>query len=289
MTSAERMDRKAPEHSRLAAGLSELKERTGLSLAALAAQTAYSKSSWERYLNGKALPPREAIRALCWLADEPEGRFLALWEIAESAWRGRAAEATRTSSQEEGKGEEREEGNGSGPEARRLRARPMTVGVALALTCAVGALGAVAVALLRQDGGPEPPVAVAASGAACRGADCDGKNPIDTRCATGPDTLATHRTTTGASMDIRYSEECGATWARVWDSRIGDRIEITVGDRTRTVEVTDDLDVQAYVFTFMAQTRPGVEARACFWPVGGGARECFAGRVEQPSAAGSEK
>ncbi|UNO40315.1 XRE family transcriptional regulator [Streptomyces sp. MST-110588] len=74
---------------RLAAGLRELRERTGLSLAGLAGRTPYSKSSWERYLNGKKLPPRQAVEALCRLAGEPAGRLLALWELAEQAWSGR--------------------------------------------------------------------------------------------------------------------------------------------------------------------------------------------------------
>ncbi|WP_256090352.1 helix-turn-helix domain-containing protein, partial [Actinacidiphila rubida] len=38
-----------------------LTDRTGLSLSALAHRTPYSKSSWERYLNGKALPPQHAV------------------------------------------------------------------------------------------------------------------------------------------------------------------------------------------------------------------------------------
>jgi transcriptional regulator with XRE-family HTH domain len=53
------------EHTRLTAGLRELRARTGLSLAALSERTAYSKSSWERCLNGKSLLPREAVQDLC--------------------------------------------------------------------------------------------------------------------------------------------------------------------------------------------------------------------------------
>lgn len=78
------------EHTRLAAALRELRAGAGLSLAALSERTTYSKSSWERYLNGKSLPPRQAVRELCRLANEPDGRLLALWEIAESHWSGRA-------------------------------------------------------------------------------------------------------------------------------------------------------------------------------------------------------
>ncbi|WP_143074842.1 helix-turn-helix domain-containing protein, partial [Streptomyces mangrovisoli] len=75
----------------LAAALYELKGRTGLSLAGLAAKTAFSKSSWERYLNGRTVPPRTAVEELCRLAGEPEARCLALWDLADTDASGRAA------------------------------------------------------------------------------------------------------------------------------------------------------------------------------------------------------
>ncbi|MFG2527218.1 helix-turn-helix domain-containing protein [Streptomyces sp. NPDC048516] len=77
------------ESSRLAVRMRELRERTGLTLAGLAERTPYSKSSWERYLNAKKLPPRGAVEALCLLAGEPPGGLLALWELADAAWSGR--------------------------------------------------------------------------------------------------------------------------------------------------------------------------------------------------------
>ena len=80
----------APECVALAEGLREMRARTGLSLAALAERTAYSKSSWERYLNGKKPVPRQAVETLCAMAKEPAGRLLALWELADTEWSGRA-------------------------------------------------------------------------------------------------------------------------------------------------------------------------------------------------------
>ncbi|MBI0382651.1 helix-turn-helix transcriptional regulator, partial [Streptomyces albiflaviniger] len=44
------------ECARLVTDLRELKARSGLNLAELAEATAISKSSWERYLNGKQFP-----------------------------------------------------------------------------------------------------------------------------------------------------------------------------------------------------------------------------------------
>jgi len=64
------------------AELRDLKERTGLSLAALAACTPYSKSAWHRYLNGSQRPPRSAVEALTGLVGADPAPVLALWEAA---------------------------------------------------------------------------------------------------------------------------------------------------------------------------------------------------------------
>ncbi|MEU5533768.1 helix-turn-helix transcriptional regulator [Streptomyces sp. NPDC020362] len=69
-----------------------LKDRTGLSLAELARRTAYSKSSWQRYLSGAKPPPKGAVQVLGRLAGADQARLLALWEIAEQAWPRRTAE-----------------------------------------------------------------------------------------------------------------------------------------------------------------------------------------------------
>ncbi|SEE33205.1 Helix-turn-helix domain-containing protein [Streptomyces sp. 3213] len=68
------------EHLRL------LKDRTGLSLAALGARTAYSKSSWHRYLNAGQPPPRQAVVALCRVAGTDPERIGVRWELAVQAW-----------------------------------------------------------------------------------------------------------------------------------------------------------------------------------------------------------
>jgi hypothetical protein len=63
-----------------------LKDRTGLSLVALGARTAYSKSSWQRYLNATQPPPRQAVVALCKVAGEDAERFGVRWELAVRVW-----------------------------------------------------------------------------------------------------------------------------------------------------------------------------------------------------------
>ncbi|MFF4349248.1 peptidoglycan-binding protein [Streptomyces sp. NPDC001530] len=63
-----------------------LKDRSGLSTTALAARTAYSRSSWARYLNGRALPPRRAVAELARLSGGDATRLLVLHELAEATW-----------------------------------------------------------------------------------------------------------------------------------------------------------------------------------------------------------
>ncbi|MFI6930077.1 helix-turn-helix domain-containing protein [Streptomyces sp. NPDC050287] len=78
-----------PEVRHFVEQLRLLKDRTGLSLVALGARTAYSKSSWHRYLNAGQPPPRQAVVALCriaGLADPDAERFGVRWELAVQAW-----------------------------------------------------------------------------------------------------------------------------------------------------------------------------------------------------------
>lgn len=80
------------EARHLVGQLRVLKDRTGLSLAELARRTAYSKSSWQRYLSGAKQPPRGAVQALCRVAGADQARLLALWDLADQTWPHGAAE-----------------------------------------------------------------------------------------------------------------------------------------------------------------------------------------------------
>ncbi|MGC9541703.1 helix-turn-helix domain-containing protein [Streptomyces sp. UG1] len=279
----------SPERARLAAALRELKGRTGLSLAGLALKTSFSKSSWDRYLGGRTLPPREAVQELCRLAGEPEGRCLALWEIAESEGSGRATAAEpRVPTSPSPPEEPTPDGSADDDGAVHRRA---TVVAVLASVCAVAVGGIAAVVLLLpdRDGAPRaslsPPPAVA--GPRCQGEVCEGKSAMQMQCAGGPETLAQHRTASGAWLELRYSRECGTSWARMWATRIGDRLDMTAsggkgGDTgdgpVRSAKVENDIDAANYVGTHMTVARPGDVVRACFHPVAGG-EECFDSRV----------
>ncbi|MFF3329308.1 helix-turn-helix domain-containing protein [Streptomyces sp. NPDC002888] len=82
-------DELPPEVRNFVEHLRQLKDGTGLSLAALGARTAYSKSSWQRYLNAVQPPPRQAVAALCRVAGltGPDAERCAVrWELAVEAW-----------------------------------------------------------------------------------------------------------------------------------------------------------------------------------------------------------
>ncbi|MET8178418.1 XRE family transcriptional regulator [Streptomyces sp. NPDC005336] len=66
--------------------LRRLVERSGMSVVAVADRTGYSKSSWERYLNGRLLPPQGAVEALAEATGADVHHLSTLWELAERAW-----------------------------------------------------------------------------------------------------------------------------------------------------------------------------------------------------------
>ncbi|MGI5277746.1 helix-turn-helix domain-containing protein [Streptomyces rochei] len=280
-----------PARTRMTAALRELRSRTGLSLAALAERTAYSKSSWERYLNGKTLPPRRAVQDLCRLAREPGGRVLALWEMAEAEWSGRAARPAPPSAPASAPGPAPTQASASAsapgvapaPAGPRGRSRPGAGGRLLVVLAAVGAVavtgGVTALLLPRHDA--EPRAASAPAGPRCHGGACEGQDPMHMLCGGGPDTLTAHRTTTGARVELRHSGKCGAGWARMWGTRVGDRLEVTAGGPTRRARVEDEVDTESYVYTAMTAARSGAVLRACFRPAAAadGRRECFEARV----------
>ncbi|NJP72777.1 XRE family transcriptional regulator [Streptomyces sp. C1-2] len=278
----------APECTALAEGLREMRARTGLSLVALAERTAYSKSSWERYLNGKKPVPRQAVEALCAMAGEPAGRLLALWELADAEWSGRAHHDRRPPAR-------------PSPPARpapvpartadvrsvpgRVRHRQLfTLGVSAAAVAAAAVL--VTSAVRNPDAGhpasSAPPALDPAPG--CRGKTCDGRDPNAMSCGLPgrADSLGPpHRTGTGARVEIRYSRVCAAAWGRIWHARAGDAIEVSTsapGVRPRRVDIRNEADARVYRFTPMIAHPNRTDLRLCFIPADGTDRECFESR-----------
>ncbi|MFF8784220.1 helix-turn-helix domain-containing protein [Streptomyces sp. NPDC015125] len=75
-----------PQVGEFTGQLRRLVDRSGLSVAAVADGTGYSKTSWERYLNGRLLPPLRAVVALAELTGAQPAHLTTLWELAERAW-----------------------------------------------------------------------------------------------------------------------------------------------------------------------------------------------------------
>ncbi|MFF4014717.1 peptidoglycan-binding protein [Streptomyces sp. NPDC001843] len=74
-----------PNGRQLVQELRRLKDHSGLTLQMLQAKTPFSGSSWERYLNGKVLPPAAAVEALAGLTDADASPLLALRHAAQES------------------------------------------------------------------------------------------------------------------------------------------------------------------------------------------------------------
>lgn len=75
-----------PQVREFASQLRRLVDRSGLSIASVADRTGYSKTSWERYLNGRLLAPKGAIVALAEVTGTDPIHLTTMWELAERAW-----------------------------------------------------------------------------------------------------------------------------------------------------------------------------------------------------------
>ncbi|WP_372351408.1 helix-turn-helix domain-containing protein [Streptomyces sp. KL116D] len=270
----------AVECDRLVETLRAARSRSGLSLAALAAKTPYSKSSWERYLNGKALPPRQAVEDLCVLAGQRPERALALWELADGAWSGRAAAAEPVPVPVADPVPEPVVVDVPGP--GRWGRRPV---IGIGVLAGVLVLAAVAVALLvGGDDHPRGPAAASVTTAAkgCHGADCTGKDPEAYGCGIDPvpTTLRRRAFPGGTVVKLRHGPDCAAVWARIDLGEVGDRIEIRVpGRRPQQASVEDEFDARGALSTPMAAATRSELDRVTACLVRGGKRWCFGAPV----------
>lgn len=143
-----------PRVRQLLVHLRRLKDHSGLSVRRLSARTGYSPKSWERYLGGRSLPPREAVEALARIGGDDPTRLLALHEVAAEAW-GKPRGGTAVL--------ETEVGDTAVPEPEILSSEPggggarslrvALVAGAVALVLAVSAAVLVTMRLMDHDGG----------------------------------------------------------------------------------------------------------------------------------------
>ncbi|MFE0348795.1 helix-turn-helix domain-containing protein [Streptomyces griseoluteus] len=268
-----------PACTRLAKALQDLKSRTGLSLTALAERTAYSKSSWARYLNGRQLAPREAVQALCAMAGQPPGRLLALWELAELEWSGRH----RTSAAPSPPPDQPAGGAATAdrPAHRWItRRRRALAAAACAVTLAAATWLAASHGTHTEDTtGRTAPSATPAPG--CRSEKCTDEDPEMMGCAVPEQTRRlgpAYRTRTGARLVVVLSTRCHAAWALGWNTRPGDAFELSVpGGAVERVKVADTLDAEDPLFTSMIDAGDLSGLRTCFIPAAG-REECVPAR-----------
>ncbi|MDK1346385.1 peptidoglycan-binding protein [Streptomyces sp. 378] len=75
-----------PHVHQLIVRLRRLKDHSELSARQLADRTGYSAKSWQRYLNGRSLPPREAVEAMARVGGDDPHRLLVMHEVAAQRW-----------------------------------------------------------------------------------------------------------------------------------------------------------------------------------------------------------
>ncbi|MFI6642205.1 DUF2690 domain-containing protein [Streptomyces sp. NPDC050504] len=344
-----------PEVREFADQLRRLVDRSGLGIAAVADRTGYSRTSWERYLNGRLLAPKGAIVALAEVTGANPVHLITLWELAERAWsrsemrhdmtmeaiqisqaraalgefggapdEGRGKRGARTSvaegrdaprghaaapgapghggypgavPQQRGAGDASDayahQGHGPVP-PRTAPQRPGRGGdgrapgrhgapggtgggkrkVTLFLAGVVGALLVIAAAVLLLDlGGDEkepraktPPPAPASStpveppaDVKCTGAKCTGQDPETMGCG-GQYARTVSRATVGtATVEVRYSETCSASWARLTKAAPGAKVTVEAAGKTGNGTVNAGKDA----YTPMVAVKAAADAKAC--------------------------
>ncbi|MET7292127.1 DUF2690 domain-containing protein [Streptomyces griseoloalbus] len=379
-----------PQIREFTSQLRRVVDRSGLSIASVSDRTGYSKTSWERYLNGRLLAPKGAVVALAEVTGTNPTHLTTMWELAERAWsrsemrHDMTMEAIRISQARAALSELAGPSSGAGGSARKggaavrpgvagpagvapsvppqptaadvrdasgdgrdsggwggssganswgvagsdgsPRAGRRGPGVAAAppagggpvpgeygapppgaaghgrtggsgrsrgkrrtstfIAGAVGALVVIAAALYvtgTQDDknkndarkSPSPTATTDANlppGVKCSGDSCDGKDAEVMGCS--GDLVTTTRTATvgAATVEIRYSETCGAAWGRITQAAQGDTVEITAGTSKQSDTITAAGDTVTY--TPMVPVGEATEVEACAVLAASGEKGC---------------
>jgi hypothetical protein len=133
--------------------------------------------------------------------------------------------------------------------------------VAAALVLPSGILGTTAV-----------PSTSSAYTVGCRGPQCTGQDPHAMACDIDTASYADLRVGQ-AYLELRISDQCGAAWARVSRSTVGDQVLVAdQGGRSETTTVGNAASTGQYVPTSMIAVDRHSQARACLEH--GGERRC---------------
>ncbi|MEW2633283.1 DUF2690 domain-containing protein [Streptomyces sp. NPDC048389] len=232
------------EHLRL------LRRRSGMTLATLAGRTSYSKSSWERYLNGKALPPRQAVQEFARAVSVKPDRLLVLLDITEREQEGKTPENAEPESPERRQAEP----PGTAPSAEET-ATPVEEpavpaagrrrwGAVAWVGTAVGMAAGLIAGMLITPGSSSGKPATKSGVAKCVDFECRNKDAQRMDCHIGVWTAAAEKV--GSSyLELRYSPGCRAAWARITEAQIGDTARVE-GRHDRSAERSISYDKDTY-------------------------------------------
>ncbi|MFE3905004.1 DUF2690 domain-containing protein [Streptomyces sp. NPDC059153] len=201
-------DSLGPDGLLLVERLRDLKQQTGLSLAALATRTAHSKSSWHRYLNGVKLPPRTAVEALGRLGGTEMAPLITLWENACRAETRPLSAAPQPSAPRL-------------PLASTARVRRLRTAVVLAVSATLGAVACAVGAPALSGGSPER------QAASCRKESCRGQYPGSSRCNRDARTESTV-TEDAYAVRLRFSPSCATVWSEVETDAHDGALEVSI-------------------------------------------------------------
>ncbi|WP_433453575.1 DUF2690 domain-containing protein [Streptomyces sp. CA-142005] len=188
----------------LAEELRGLREQAGLSLAALASRTPFSKSAWHRYLTGSHLPTRSAVETLARLAGTSPMRALELWEAAAVASHRIGGVAAGSSNHEAAE----RPAQTALDQRRRFWPLKRIAVVSVITVFSVG--GAVAATRLL----PTARNTSQALGVHCHAKACEGRLPDFSVCVRDARTVSSI-VDPAFVLRLRFSPGCGAAWAEI--------------------------------------------------------------------------
>ncbi|WP_177181758.1 XRE family transcriptional regulator [Streptomyces sp. TLI_105] len=239
----------------LASELLALKKASGSSFVQLSEKTHYAKSSWERWVNGKQFPPRDAVERLARLCGTDPAPLLALW-AEEDARRaapgaGAGAEAEAGAELEAGAGAETgteaEPGAEAEAGAASRRRRVLWASVVLAVLLAAGAISYAALSGSGEPSAaprPKPAVKVAGPATGCTLTHCEGRDPKKMNCGADAVTVRTGSIPKDLVIELRYSRACQAAWGRISFAQVGATVVVNNSDGAAQADVVHfDRDV----------------------------------------------
>jgi transcriptional regulator with XRE-family HTH domain len=231
----------------LVEALRSMKDDSGLTLTELAARTHYSKSSWQRWLNGERLVTEPALLRLTELAAVPDpvrDGLLELWASAQQGQRPEQPEQASAGTDAEPEPEavtepeaeaepepQSEAGTEAAPRALprwlpgtrsgRWAAAAAVLLTVVAAVVSTGLLDRSQAAAPSAVASPSPSATPAgAANGSCEAAGCVGKDPQAAGCSADAVTISSANVKQ-MTIYVRYSRHCKAAWAKITDASVG--------------------------------------------------------------------